>query len=80
VLTHRAAGPSGSMLFLRNLGAAAQGADLGKLTRDADNRNPGFGNQGHRQVDGLRELNPDPYGYRWIRLSCSRAGCQNHLR
>jgi len=36
---HRADGPSGSMLFLHNLGTAPERVDLGKLADDANNPN-----------------------------------------
>ena len=62
------------MLFLHNLGTAPQRVDLGKLARDADNPNQVFGDQPYKPVDGLRELDLDPYGYRWIRLSRNPAG------
>jgi maltose alpha-D-glucosyltransferase/alpha-amylase len=74
VLAHRADGPSGMMLFLHNLGTTAVRVDLGKLEREADNPNQVFGNQAYRPVDGLRELDLDPYGYRWIRLCRNAAG------
>jgi maltose alpha-D-glucosyltransferase/alpha-amylase len=74
VLAHRADGPSGTMLFLHNLGTAPQRVDLGKLAREANNPNQVFGNQDYKPVDGLRELDLDPYGYRWIRLCRNAAG------
>jgi glycosidase len=74
VLAHRADGPSGRMLFLHNLDTSPERVHLGKLAGDADNPNQVFGNQEYRQVDGLRELDLDPYGYRWIRLSRNPAG------
>jgi maltose alpha-D-glucosyltransferase/alpha-amylase len=73
VLAHRADGPSGTMVFLHNLGDAPVRVDLGKLAREADHPNQVFGNQEYKDVDGLRELDLDPYGYRWIRL-CRNAG------
>jgi maltose alpha-D-glucosyltransferase/alpha-amylase len=48
--------------------------DLGKLAREADNPNQVFGNQEYKDVGGLRELDLDPYGYRWIRLCRNAAG------
>ena len=74
VLAHRADGPSGSMLFLHNLGTAPVRVDLGKLAREADNPHQVFGNQPYKDVKDLRELDLDPYGYRWIRLSRNAAG------
>ncbi len=74
VLAHRADGPSGSMLFLHNLGTAPVRVDLGKLAREADNPHQVFGNQAYKDVEDLRSLDLDPYGYRWIRLSRNAAG------
>jgi maltose alpha-D-glucosyltransferase/alpha-amylase len=74
VLAHRADGPSGKMLFLHNLGTDPVRVDLGKLAGEADNPNQVFGNQEYRPVGDLRELDLDPYGYRWIRLCRNAAG------
>jgi len=62
------------MLFLHNLGTEPVRVDLGKLAAEADNPNQVFGNQEYREVGDLRELDLDPYGYRWIRLCRNAAG------
>jgi len=74
VLAHRADGPSGRMVFLHNLGTEPVRVNLGKLAGEANNPNQVFGNQEYREVGDLRELDLDPYGYRWIRLCRNAAG------
>jgi maltose alpha-D-glucosyltransferase/alpha-amylase len=74
VLAHRADGPSGSMVFLHNLGTEPERVDLGKLALEAVNPHQVFGNQPYKDVKDLRELDLDPYGYRWIRLCRNAAG------
>jgi maltose alpha-D-glucosyltransferase/alpha-amylase len=74
VLAHRADGPSGSMLFLHNLGEQPCTVDLGQLADEANHPNQVFGNLPGEPVGKLDALELDRYGYRWIRLSRSPAG------
>jgi maltose alpha-D-glucosyltransferase/alpha-amylase len=68
VLAHRADGPTGSMVFLHNLGTEPVEVDLGTLYADADYPNEVFGDQDYPDVGKLDSLTVGPYGYRWIRL------------
>ena len=74
VFAHRADGPSGSMLFLHNLGEAPSTVDLSALAAEADHPNQVFGDQPDQPVGDLSELELGRYGYRWIRLRRSPAG------
>ncbi|MEO3744405.1 alpha-amylase family protein [Plantactinospora sp. B5E13] len=68
VLAHRADGPTGSMLFLHNLGTEAATVDLGSLYADADLPNDVLADQEYAPVGKLDALEIAGYGYRWIRL------------
>ncbi|GAA3450612.1 alpha-amylase family protein [Dactylosporangium matsuzakiense] len=68
VLAHRADGPTGSMLFLHNLGTDDVVVDLGSLHAETNHPNEVFGDQDYPEVGDLSELALGPYGYRWIRL------------
>ena len=69
VLVHRADGPSGTMLFLHNLGTEKTTVDLSDLAAEANNPNQVFGDQDYEPVGDLKSLRLDGYGYRWIRLA-----------
>jgi maltose alpha-D-glucosyltransferase/alpha-amylase len=68
VLAHRADGPTGSMVFLHNLGTDDVQADLGFLADEADHPNQVFGDRDYGPVGQLDALDIGRYGYRWIRL------------
>jgi maltose alpha-D-glucosyltransferase/alpha-amylase len=68
VLVHRADGPTGSMVFLHNLGTEPVRVDLGTLYPEAHYPNEVFGDQDYPDVGKLDALDIGPYGYRWIRL------------
>jgi maltose alpha-D-glucosyltransferase / alpha-amylase len=68
VLAHRADGPTGTMLFLHNLGTDAVRVDLGDLYPEADSPNQVFGDRDYEPVGRLDALDLAGYGYRWIRL------------
>jgi maltose alpha-D-glucosyltransferase/alpha-amylase len=68
VLVHRADGPSGTMVFLHNLGTDKATVDLSDLAAEANNPNQVFGDQDYEPLGDLKSLRLDGYGYRWIRL------------
>ncbi|MET7420675.1 alpha-amylase family protein [Dactylosporangium sp. NPDC005555] len=68
VLVHRADGPTGSMLFLHNLGTQDAVVDLGDLAADTHLPNDVFANQEYEPVGDFTKLQLSGYGYRWIRL------------
>lgn len=68
VLVHRADGPTGSMLFLHNLGTEDVTVDLGNLAGEADHPNEVFTNQEYGPLGDFTSLQLSAYGYRWIRL------------
>ncbi|MDG6102000.1 alpha-amylase family protein [Dactylosporangium aurantiacum] len=68
VLAHRADGPTGSMLFLHNLGTEDAVVDLGDLAKDTHLPNDVFADQEYEPVGDFTELRLAGYGYRWIRL------------
>jgi maltose alpha-D-glucosyltransferase / alpha-amylase len=72
VLAHRADGPTGTMLFLHNLGTEDAVVDLSDLydsaVTGADRPNQVFADQPYRPVGRLDCLDLAGYGYRWIRL------------
>jgi maltose alpha-D-glucosyltransferase / alpha-amylase len=74
VLAHRADGPSGSMVFLHNLGETPSTVDLSMLCGESDHPNQVFGDQPDQPVGDLSALELGRYGYRWIRLNRSAAG------
>ena len=68
VLAHRADGPTGTMLFLHNLGTEPATVDLGSLYADAEMPNDVLADRDYGDVGKLDALAIDGYGYRWIRL------------
>jgi maltose alpha-D-glucosyltransferase/alpha-amylase len=72
VLAHRADGPTGTMLFLHNLGTEEVTVDLSDLYDEAvhatDRPNQVFADQPYGPVGRLEALDLAGYGYRWIRL------------
>jgi maltose alpha-D-glucosyltransferase/alpha-amylase len=73
VLVHRADGPTGSMVFLHNLGTDDVEIDLSSLTAEAHHPNEVFGDKEYQEVGDLSALELGPYGYRWIRLKRTSA-------
>jgi maltose alpha-D-glucosyltransferase/alpha-amylase len=67
VLAHRADGPTGTMVFLHNLGTDDVEVDLGALAKEADLPVEVLADQdyGDLRFDALALAG---YGYRWIRL------------
>jgi len=68
VLAHRADGPSGTMLFLHNLGEEDVRVDLSELYAEAEQPNQVFGDQDYEPVGKLDALDLAGQGYRWIRI------------
>jgi maltose alpha-D-glucosyltransferase/alpha-amylase len=71
VLVHRADAPSGTMVFLHNLGTEPATVDLSDLAGEGNRPNQVFGDQDYGPVGDLSSLKLDGYGYRWIRLQRS---------
>jgi maltose alpha-D-glucosyltransferase / alpha-amylase len=74
VLAHRADGPTGTMVFLHNLGTDDVTVDLGSLYKEADLPNDVLADRDYAPVDKLDSLKLAGYGYRWIRLCRNPAG------
>lgn len=68
VLAHRADGPTGTMLFLHNLGTTDAVVDLGDLYAEAELPGDVLADQEYAPVGKLDALAVAGYGYRWIRL------------
>ncbi|HEX7745343.1 MAG TPA: alpha-amylase family protein [Micromonosporaceae bacterium] len=68
VLAHRADGPTGTMVFLHNLGTDDVTVDLGSLYEEADQPIDVLTDQEYDPVGKLDSLRLTGYGYRWIRL------------
>nr|MDT0657832.1 alpha-amylase family protein [Micromonospora sp. DSM 115978] len=68
VLAHRADGPTGTMVFLHNLGPDEVTVDLGTLYEEADLPIDVLTDRRYRPVGKLDGLQLAGYGYRWIRL------------
>lgn len=68
VLAHRADGPTGTMVFLHNLGAEDVEVDLSVLAPEADLPTDVLADRGYGEVGKLDNLKLAGYGYRWIRL------------
>jgi maltose alpha-D-glucosyltransferase/alpha-amylase len=67
VLAHRADGPSGTMVFLHNLGTDDVEVDLGALAKEADLPVEVLADQEYGELT-FDALALGGYGYRWIRL------------
>ncbi|EEP71472.1 trehalose synthase [Micromonospora sp. ATCC 39149] len=67
-LAHRADGPTGTMVFLHNLGAEDVEVDLGGLAAEADLPMDVLADRHYGEVGKLDSLKLSGYGYRWIRL------------
>ncbi|KIR63225.1 MULTISPECIES: alpha-amylase family protein [Micromonospora] len=68
VLAHRADGPTGTMVFLHNLGTDDVEVDLGMLAAEADLPLDVLTDRNYGEVGKLDSLKLAGYGYRWIRL------------
>ncbi|PZF95859.1 alpha-amylase family protein [Micromonospora endophytica] len=68
VLAHRADGPSGTMVFLHNLGTEDAEVDLSLLQSAADLPIDVLSDRNYDDVGKLDKLKLAGYGYRWIRL------------
>ncbi|WFE57783.1 alpha-amylase family protein [Micromonospora sp. WMMD712] len=68
VLAHRADGPTGTMVFLHNLGTDDVEVDLGMLAAEADLPMDVLADRRYGEVGKLDSLKLAGYGYRWIRL------------
>ncbi|TDC67203.1 trehalose synthase [Micromonospora sp. KC207] len=68
VLAHRADGPTGTMVFLHNLGTEDVEVDLGGLAAEADLPMDVLADRHYGEVGKLDSLKLSGYGYRWIRL------------
>jgi maltose alpha-D-glucosyltransferase/alpha-amylase len=73
VLAHRADGPTGTMVFLHNLGTEDVEVDLSTLAPEADLPTDVLADRGYGEVGKLDALKLSGYGYRWIRL-CRATG------
>ena len=68
VLAHRADGPTGTMVFLHNLGTEDVEVDLSTLQPEADQPIDVLSDRGYDEVGKLDRLKLAGHGYRWIRL------------
>ncbi|WP_420119278.1 alpha-amylase family protein [Micromonospora sp.] len=68
VLAHRADGPTGTMVFLHNLGTEDVEVDLSTLAAEADLPIDVLTDRGYGDVGKLDSLKLGGHGYRWIRL------------
>ncbi|GGM44368.1 trehalose synthase [Micromonospora sonchi] len=68
VLAHRADGPSGTMVFLHNLGTADAELDLSLFQPEADLPIDVLADRNYDDVGKLDKLKLAGFGYRWIRL------------
>ncbi|MEU1751729.1 alpha-amylase family protein [Micromonospora matsumotoense] len=68
VLAHRADGPTGTMVFLHNLGTEDVEVDLSTLAAEADLPIDVLTDRGYGDVGKLDSLKLSGHGYRWIRL------------
>ncbi|MEV0153199.1 alpha-amylase family protein [Micromonospora sp. NPDC050686] len=68
VLAHRADGPTGTMVFLHNLGTEDVEVDLSTLQPEADMPIDVLSDRGYPEVGKLDRLQLTGHGYRWIRL------------
>ncbi|NLU76840.1 trehalose synthase [Micromonospora sp. HNM0581] len=68
VLAHRADGPTGTMIFLHNLGTVDAEVDLSRLQPEADLPIDVLADRNYDDVGKLDKLHLSGHGYRWIRL------------
>ncbi|WKU08166.1 alpha-amylase family protein [Micromonospora sp. HUAS LYJ1] len=68
VLAHRADGPTGTMVFLHNLGTEDVEVDLSSVAAEADLPIDVLTDRGYGDVGKLDSLKLGGHGYRWIRL------------
>jgi maltose alpha-D-glucosyltransferase / alpha-amylase len=68
VLAHRADGPTGTMVFLHNLGTTDTEVDLSQLQSEADLPIDVLADRNYDDVGKLDKLQLSGHGYRWIRL------------
>ncbi|KWV31491.1 MULTISPECIES: alpha-amylase family protein [Micromonospora] len=73
VLAHRADGPTGTMVFLHNLGTEDVEVDLSSVAPEADLPIDVLTDRGYGDVGKLDSLKLAGHGYRWIRL-CRSTG------
>ncbi|WP_433115185.1 alpha-amylase family protein [Micromonospora sp. CA-246542] len=72
VLAHRADGPTGTMVFLHNLGTDDVEVDLSSLEAEADLPIDVLTDRGYGELGKLGTVKVSGYGYRWIRLCRGR--------
>ncbi|MGV9215497.1 alpha-amylase family protein [Micromonospora sp. RB23] len=72
VLAHRADGPTGTMVFLHNLGTDDVEVDLSSLEAEADLPIDVLTDRGYGELGKLGAVKVSGYGYRWIRLCRGR--------
>ncbi|MEH1168736.1 alpha-amylase family protein [Micromonospora sp. CPCC 205539] len=68
VLVHRADGPTGTMVFLHNLGTDDVEVDLSSLEKEADLPIDVLADRGYGELGKLGAIKLTGHGYRWIRL------------
>lgn len=68
VLAHRADGPTGTMVFLHNLGTSDVEVDLSTLAEEAELPIDVLSDRNYPEVGKLDRLKLAGHGYRWIRL------------
>ncbi|WP_410811694.1 alpha-amylase family protein [Micromonospora sp. 067-2] len=68
VLAHRADGPTGTMVFLHNLGTDDVEVDLSTLEAEADLPIDVLSDRGYGELGKLGAIKLSGHGYRWIRL------------
>ncbi|WP_433649231.1 alpha-amylase family protein [Micromonospora zamorensis] len=74
VLAHRADGPTGTMVFVHNLGTDDVEVDLSSLEPEADLPIDVLTDRGYGELGKLGAVKVSGYGYRWIRL-CRGSAC-----
>ncbi|WP_433535492.1 alpha-amylase family protein [Micromonospora sp. CA-249363] len=72
VLAHRADGPTGTMVFVHNLGTDDVEVDLSSLEPEADLPIDVLTDRGYGELGKLGAVKVSGYGYRWIRLCRGR--------
>ncbi|RZT80818.1 maltose alpha-D-glucosyltransferase/alpha-amylase [Micromonospora violae] len=72
VLAHRADGPTGTMVFVHNLGTDDVEVDLSSLEPEADLPIDVLADRGYGELGKLGAVKVSGHGYRWIRLCRGR--------